>query len=157
MNPSVSKTQPIEEVGLRRSKLSRLRREIFFLAWPAIMEMILHTLVWNVDTAFMGRVGAEAVAAVGAGRQDAARASASQAIRLAFACGLAVGLAVLAGAPWILARTSLPESTRALGALYMRTVALGAPVYLPAIVALSVNSARPAILAHRWSSPASST
>ncbi len=167
MNPSLSKTQPIKEVGLRRAKLSRLRREIFFLAWPAIMELVLHTLVWNVDTAFMGRVGAEAVAAVGiggmvywtviwafgglgtgvtamvaravgAGRQDAARASASQAIRLAFACGLAVGLAVLAGAPWILARTSLPESTRALGALYMRTVALGAPVYLPAIVALSV-------------------
>ncbi|MHB8757252.1 MAG: MATE family efflux transporter [Bacillota bacterium] len=167
MNPFFAKPQSTSDVGLKRAKTARLRREIFVLAWPAIMEMLLQTMVWNVDTAFMGRVGAEAVAAVGvggmvywtvlwafgglgagvtamvaravgAGRPDAARAAASQALRLAFACGLAVSAAALVGGPRIVALTSLPESTRQLAVLYLRTLALGAPIYLPAIIAFSV-------------------
>ena len=175
MKPPVGETHSIGSIGrpgprnpgLRRAEGARLRREIFLLAWPAILEMLLHTMVWNVDTAFMGRVGAEAVAAVGvggmvywtviwafgglgtgvtamvaravgAGRSDAARGAAGQAIRLAFACGLAITLAALAGAPRILDLTRLPESTRHLGTIYIRIIAVGAPIYLPAMAALAV-------------------
>ncbi|MCR4431434.1 MAG: MATE family efflux transporter [Tepidanaerobacteraceae bacterium] len=46
-----------------------LRREIFHLAWPAIMEMVLHTAVWIFDTAMVGRLSAEALSAVGLGGQ----------------------------------------------------------------------------------------
>lgn len=42
-----------------------LDREILKLAWPAITEMVLHTFIWVVDTAMVGRLGAEALSAVG--------------------------------------------------------------------------------------------
>ena len=34
----------------------KLDRDIFKLAVPAIAEMLLHTLVWTVDTAMVGRL-----------------------------------------------------------------------------------------------------
>lgn len=46
-----------------------IRKEIFHLAWPAIMEMVLHTAVWIFDTAMVGRLSAEALSAVGLGGQ----------------------------------------------------------------------------------------
>ena len=42
-----------------------LRRRIFRLAWPTVTETALQTLVQYVDTAQVGRLGAEASAAVG--------------------------------------------------------------------------------------------
>lgn len=42
-----------------------IRRSIWRLAWPAILEMTLHTLVWVVDTAMVGQLGAVAMSAVG--------------------------------------------------------------------------------------------
>ncbi|HEY3315050.1 MAG TPA: MATE family efflux transporter [Bacillota bacterium] len=151
---------------VKNENVNRLRREIFLLAWPAIIELILHTLVWNVDTAFMGRVGADAVAAVGnggqvywtviwafgglgtgvtalvaraigAGRRDAATGSAAQALRLAFFCGLAVMVTAFLGAGRVMGLTSLPAATQASAATYIRILAMGAPVYLPAMIALS--------------------
>jgi hypothetical protein len=42
-----------------------LDKEILKLAWPAIAEMVLHTFIWVVDTAMVGRLGAQALSAVG--------------------------------------------------------------------------------------------
>ena len=38
---------------------------IFFLSWPAVVEQALQTLVQYIDTAMVGRLGAQASAAVG--------------------------------------------------------------------------------------------
>ncbi len=45
------------------------RRRIVTLAWPAIVENLLHSIVGIVDTAMVGRLGAEALAATGLGNQ----------------------------------------------------------------------------------------
>ena len=45
----------------------KLRRAIRRLAWPAILEMGLHMLVGVVDTAMVGRLGAEEIAGVALG------------------------------------------------------------------------------------------
>ncbi|HHY40628.1 MAG TPA: MATE family efflux transporter [Syntrophaceticus sp.] len=44
-------------------------RRIFNLAWPAICEMMLYMLLDFVDVAFVGRLGAQALAAVSLGAQ----------------------------------------------------------------------------------------
>lgn len=46
-----------------------MRRRIFALAWPAVCEMMLYMLLDFVDVAFVGRLGARALAAVGLGAQ----------------------------------------------------------------------------------------
>ncbi len=46
-----------------------IRKSIFKLAIPAIIEMSLHTLVWTFDTAMVGRLNAEAITAVNLGAQ----------------------------------------------------------------------------------------
>jgi len=42
-----------------------LRGEVLRLAFPAILEMTAHMSVWMVDTAMVGRLGSEALSAVG--------------------------------------------------------------------------------------------
>lgn len=44
---------------------AEIRRKVVLLAWPAIVEMFLMTFKQIVDTAMVGRLGEEAVAAVG--------------------------------------------------------------------------------------------
>lgn len=44
-----------------------LNRQIMVLAGPAIMEMLMHTLVWTADTAMVGRLTAADIAAVNLG------------------------------------------------------------------------------------------
>lgn len=44
-------------------------RRIFILAWPAVLEMMLYMLLDVVDVAFVGRLGPEALVAVGLGAQ----------------------------------------------------------------------------------------
>ena len=39
---------------------------IFALAWPTLLEQLLHTAVQYVDTAMVGSLGTQATAAVGA-------------------------------------------------------------------------------------------
>jgi Na+-driven multidrug efflux pump len=46
---------------------TEIDREIRRLAWPAIAEMVLHMFVWIADTAMVGRLGAQALSAVGLG------------------------------------------------------------------------------------------
>ena len=45
------------------------RRDIFGLAWPAILDNLLHTLTVTVDMIMVGRLGASSLAAVGLGGQ----------------------------------------------------------------------------------------
>ncbi|NLJ80861.1 MAG: MATE family efflux transporter [Firmicutes bacterium] len=56
------------EPELRRER-GDLRRQVLLLAWPAIVENLLHTMVGIVDTAMVGRLGASSLAAVGLGNQ----------------------------------------------------------------------------------------
>ena len=42
-------------------------RIVFLLAWPAIVEQLLQTLVTYVDAAMVGSVGVDATAAVAVG------------------------------------------------------------------------------------------
>ncbi|HHV34952.1 MAG TPA: MATE family efflux transporter [Syntrophomonadaceae bacterium] len=46
-----------------------IRRKILSLAWPAVCEMMLYMLLDFVDVAFVGRLGAQPLAAVGLGAQ----------------------------------------------------------------------------------------
>lgn len=46
-----------------------LRQTVIKLALPAILENVLHTAVWMMDTAMVGRLSAEALSAVGFGAQ----------------------------------------------------------------------------------------
>ncbi len=46
-----------------------LRHTVIELALPAILENVLHTAVWMIDTAMVGRLSAEALSAVGFGSQ----------------------------------------------------------------------------------------
>jgi putative MATE family efflux protein len=46
-----------------------IRRKVLHLAWPAIVENLLHTMVGIVDTAMVGRLGAASLAAAGLGNQ----------------------------------------------------------------------------------------
>lgn len=48
-----------------------VKKKIIRLALPAIMENVLHTAVWMLDTAMVGRLSAEALSAVGFGSQIA--------------------------------------------------------------------------------------
>ena len=43
----------------------RLNRTILNLAWPAILENLMHTSVYIVDSIFIGSLGTQAFAAVG--------------------------------------------------------------------------------------------
>lgn len=51
------------------AKQPDFRARILRLAWPAIVENLLHTMVGIVDTAMVGRLGAAALASVGLGNQ----------------------------------------------------------------------------------------
>lgn len=44
-------------------------RKILALAWPAILEMMMHTLVWTIDTAMIGRLTPSAITGVNLGAQ----------------------------------------------------------------------------------------
>ncbi|WP_207645780.1 MATE family efflux transporter [Geosporobacter ferrireducens] len=46
-----------------------VRKDIIKIAWPAILEMTLHTLVWTVDTAMVGRLNPASISAVSLGAQ----------------------------------------------------------------------------------------
>lgn len=51
--------------GIEPENRAQLRRMVLLLAWPAIAEMFLATLVQFVDTAMVGGLGAVAIAATG--------------------------------------------------------------------------------------------
>lgn len=142
------------------------RGRIWRLAWPSILENILITAIWTVDTAMVGRIGAEALSSVGlggqfvftavwvlgalgigassmvaryigAGDREHADRVAAQAVLLAVIAGL-MGTAI----GWPLAPRFLSWVTRdavvhAQGMTYFRTLI----VTLPLMICISVGNA----------------
>lgn len=115
---------------LRSLRDRELTRTIFRLAWPTVMEQALQTIVQYVDTAQVGRIGADASAAVGLtstttwlvnaplwaaamgvlscvsralGAQDEPRArrAAAQSVVLTLALGAAMTVLTLAASPFL--------------------------------------------------------
>lgn len=140
-----------------------LNKQIMVLAGPAILEMLMHTLVWTADTAMIGRltpadiaavnlgahmmftiaavfgaigIGATAMVArsVGAGEVNRARQTASQAV------GLSVLIAMLIATGGILIARNLFEwlvddpLVISRGSEYMRIVYIGAYFLIPQMV-----------------------
>ncbi|AFS77414.1 MATE efflux family protein [Gottschalkia acidurici 9a] len=52
-----------------KQQVRGIRRDIFALAIPAILEMMLHTLVWTADTAMVGRLDPASISSVNLGSQ----------------------------------------------------------------------------------------
>lgn len=62
------KTLALGESQLLTKQLD-LRKKVLLLAWPAIVENLLHTMVGIVDTAMVGRLGSASLASVGLANQ----------------------------------------------------------------------------------------
>ncbi|MDI7247892.1 MAG: MATE family efflux transporter [Bacillota bacterium] len=145
---------------------AELDREIRRLAWPAIAEMVLHMFVWIVDTAMVGRLGAQALSAVGlggsvywtctwifaavgigtqamvahaVGARDARKAavSAGQGLLAGFALGAALAGGAIVAAPWVYRLAGFAQDVSLPGVEYMRIVGSGALLFIP----LQVGSA----------------
>lgn len=137
----------------------QLRLEILQLAWPAILEYSLHTLVWLCDVAFIGRLGADALSAtgiagqtyffvlflfgsvgtaatamvsrrVGAGHQQEAARIGGQLSAIGLMLGFVVMGLVWRLSPAIFAATGLGPGVAGPGIAYQRILALGAPMFL---------------------------
>ena len=140
------------------------RKEIFALAWPAILEMCLHMTAWIFDTAMVGRLGAAELSAVALGGQvyfslvwvlgavgigitalvarhkgeeDLLGAShiSEHGLFLALVLG-AICTAVIAPNAHLVYRWAQTEqSVAAMGTGYVRALSLAAVIYLPTIAA----------------------
>ncbi|HCW50906.1 MAG TPA: hypothetical protein DGR79_02405 [Clostridiales bacterium] len=149
--------------SLSAASTAALRREVFRLAWPAILEMCLHMAVWMFDVAMIGRLGAVPLSATAVGGQvywglmfllggigvavtaivsrrvgeddtEGASAAAGQGVALAVAAGLAMGLAIWAAAPGLFRLTRLGPEVSALGMDYLRVICRGAPFLVTSMV-----------------------
>lgn len=136
-----------------------LRAEILRLAWPAVLENSLHTMVWIADVAFVGRLGAYALSAtglagqtyfftlflfgtigtaatamvsrrVGAGRGEEAARIAGQLSLVGAGLGLVVTALVWAGSPAVFAAVGLGPEVARLGVTYQRILAAGSTLFL---------------------------
>lgn len=99
-------------VGVPVLERSKLRARILNLAWPAVVENLLHTMVGIVDTAMVGRLGAAALAAVGLGNQ------------INF-LGLTVFSAIATGSTALVARHIGAEEPEQAGAVARQSLVLG--------------------------------
>lgn len=138
---------------------SYMRRQIYRLAWPVILEMSGVMLVSVVVTAMVGRFGAVSLAAVGlatmvqfssamvfaaagtgsaaivarevgAGNWDDVRAVTGQAVLLSVLFGAGLALAGLAASGPIFAAVGADPEVAALGADLLRIMFLPTPAYL---------------------------
>lgn len=134
-----------------------LRREIFVLAWPAVLELVLNMLSWMAGVAMVGRLGANALSAtgfsgqifwaaifftggigvavtaivsrrVGAGDPAAAGREGAQGILPALGAGLVIGAGLYFVAPGIFHLTNLGPEASSIGVTYLRTLCVGAPI-----------------------------
>src|SRR5438477_7838823 len=55
----------VEGAPLTRGERSELRREVLRQAWPVVLQNLLHTLMFYVDTYMVSRLGSSAMAAMG--------------------------------------------------------------------------------------------
>jgi putative MATE family efflux protein len=129
------------------------------LSVPAVATLVADPLMGLVDTAVVGRLGAEqlgalglAVAvlaalswifnflvfgttstvarAVGAGDRTAAGRRVSHAAQVAIGLGIAVAIVLLAAAPWLLAALGAVQELLDPGTVYLRIRAVGVPLLL---------------------------
>ncbi|RKL61878.1 MATE family efflux transporter [Thermoanaerobacteraceae bacterium SP2] len=144
-----------------------LKKGIFNLAWPAILEMVLSTAVWIFDTAMVGRLSAEALSAVGLGSQLAYTVTfvfaalgvgtaamvarftgagepekvdhvAAQSFLIACVIGLFLGILNFLGAGFFFSLVMKDPRVIILGTDYMRIVSVGIVFMVPTLV---LNSA----------------
>lgn len=132
-----------------------MKRKILALAWPAICEMMLYMLLDFVDVAFVGRLGAQALAGVGLGAQiyfsglfmfsalaagataliarsigakEYARAGevARQSLALAFVVGIVISLAAVFFAENLISLFRIEPAVRMIATDYLRTTGCAA-------------------------------
>lgn len=140
-----------------------LNRQIMLLAGPAILEMLMHTLVWTADTAMVGRLtpadiaavnlgahmmftiaaifgalgtGATAMVAryIGARENFKAQQTASQAMGLSILVGLVIATCGILLARPIFQRLISDPQVISLGTEYTRIVYIGAYFLIPQMV-----------------------
>ncbi len=157
--PLATDATPVSQARVSLAEHRTLRREIISLAWPAILEFSLHTVVWLTDVAFVGRLGPEALSAtglggqvyslvlflfeaaavaatamvsrrVGAGDHQGAGRIAAQAGGVGLLLGCLTALVIWSAAPTVYSLTRLGPQVAALGVTYQRIIAFGAPAFL---------------------------
>ncbi len=125
----------------------RLFPTIFALAWPTILEQLLHTAVQYIDTAMVGSLGTEATAAVGstttvnwlvsstvsaigvgflayisqargAGKHKEAREASGQAVFMVLVLGITLTAIILSLSPVVPALMRVDEPLRKTSAIY---------------------------------------
>lgn len=149
------------------NELRNRRRTIFRLAWPAILEMAFYMLVWIVDTAMVGRIGAGALSAVGLGGQfywtvtwvfgsigigttivvaryvgagdlDRARRAGEQALGMAVMIGLAVWAGIRCSTPWFFRMSGAEPEVAMSGTAYVNIVSLSTAPWIAGYAASGV-------------------
>lgn len=147
-----------------RLKAGQVRRKIARLAWPAVLEMTLYTFVWIADTAMVGRLGKEALSAVGlagqltftlewvlgaigvgatamvaryvgADKPDRVRRVSAQALLLGLIIGLFASISLFLVAPFVFRIVRMEPLVESQGTAYMRIVSLGSCTLIPTFVA----------------------
>ncbi len=140
-----------------------LKREIFYLAWPAILEMVLETSVWMFDTAMVGRLTASALSAVGlggqlmytmlyifsavgvgcsamvarycgAGERDRAEHVLGQSFFLSIIIGAAMFMILYNAVPFFFNRMIGQADVAAQGIIYTRIITIGGSIMVPTTV-----------------------
>ncbi len=133
---------------------AEIRKKVILLAWPAILEMFLMTFKQIVDTAMVGRLGEEAVAAVGlamspmmlfmgffaaigvgstaivarfigAKDQEGAKRAGHQSLILSIGSALVISSAIFGLAQYVIIFMGAEPDVIPLGTTYMRTLSPG--------------------------------
>jgi len=102
-----------------------LLRTIWALAWPVIITYLLESLVGLIDTLMVGRLGAEAVAAVGVGTQILSGVSVTM---------TAIGTGTLALVARHVGARQLEDAEQVLAQSIVAAVTLSAAVVVPVII-----------------------
>lgn len=144
-------------------KTKPLTIQIMILAGPAILEMLMHTLVWTADTAMVGRLTAADIAAVnlgahmmfttamifgalgtgatamvarhiGAGEEKEASRLASQAISIGILISIFVGSIGMLCSDWIFQFLVEDPQVVTIGSMYLRIVLIGVFFLIPQMI-----------------------
>ncbi len=150
-----------------KTEHKNIRNQIFKLAIPAIMEMMLHTLVWTADTAMVGRLTPAAISSVnlgaqimftvsnifgalgigatamvsrhiGANNKEEAENIASQSIGIGIIISVIIGTLGIILANTIFRTIVNDSEVIFLGTRYLRTVFVGAFFLIPLLIGNSI-------------------
>jgi len=137
---------------------SHLARSVVRLAWPVIVQQVSFSMVQLVDTALVGHLGEDALAGVrlagqifwfaqtgmvavavgstaiiarnvGAGRPELASRTLGNAIAMALAWGVLMGLGMWVLGSWGLGMMGAEPEAKRQGAIYLRAAAIGMPLW----------------------------